>query len=968
MNKIKMSKIRMSVCITLILLATNIVCASNWGNPWEFNYASAESYGYSGNGLIYGFIAQSGINTYEWDAEEGINYGVQGACRVNNSEFYLLAFCGDTGTDADGFLRTLQVDNDTGIITSSVISKVEYDTADGEACAVMHIPNTDKYVIVYDDIAQNKATLKTFQVWDNNGTINPIAIDTQQLSLCSQYPYLLMLTDNIWVIAYSYLDTDDGYLESVWIDNTGIINDSLLDLLEFDTTYCYNPFLYKIDSNTIALAYRSTSTTGDYTLSTYNITNGVFTDLPSDSWNFESNPSTVGSVSNINKLSSTIYAITYVDSSYDIYSKTVNIDTNGKITKSWIDSLMIADGTNIRFLETFIVHDSLLSGDGNGILGVTCRGLVTSEDDGYIFTWNVSSNGILDDAIINYYEFNNNQNLWVSHTEYINQSYYVIFYTGQDSDGYATSIKINTNYISPTINLNSPENGSTIESFTDCNISINDFNGDAMSINWYSNLSGSWLLFGDDVSCGNGTFIKINNNFNEPGKTYWWRVDVIDGLYNTSAMFNFTIAESINNPPEKPTCVWPSDNEFDVSISTTLKCHVIDLDSDNLAVSFYYENTTIIQTINDVTNDSDVESAELSLQYETEYKWYVMSDDFTYYNYSDIFTFTTESEPEIPPENNPPDAPILISPDNNSIDVSISTTLKVDVNDIDDDLMNVSFRWYNDSLIEYFVDSTNGVIESSPLSLEYNTTYSWYARCEDEYDSTLSDMFTFTTELEPEIPENNAPTIIDSIPRMFIQGFVIFDNDMFMIWKDNSILVSDLKVIFSDLNSSNLTIEKFNYTSGFFESTIDSDTIEMNDYISVAIQSDDLSEINYKDTKIDTLPTLKFKVNDSDSDALDITVTSNSSGVWEIIYQIDNGSNGWYVCIDDNMNDYNTTYYYNITVDDGTDITTETFMFITTSDEGIIPPIVLSDYTITIISALTILVLIGIAIWLVRKR
>ena len=68
------------------------------------------------------------------------------------------------------------------------------------------------------------------------------------------------------------------------------------------------------------------------------------------------------------------------------------------------------------------------------------------------------------------------------------------------------------------------------------------------------------------------------------------------------------------------------------------------------------------------------------------------------------------------------------------------------------------------------------------------------------------------------------------------------------------------------------------------------------------------------------------------------------------------------------MNEYDTAYYYNITVDDGTNQTSETFMFITTSVEPVIPPFILDDYTIIIISILAILILIGIAIILMRKK
>lgn len=419
-----------------------------------------------------------------------------------------------------------------------------------------------------------------------------------------------------------------------------------------------------------------------------------------------------------------------------------------------------------------------------------------------------------------------------------------------------------------------------------------------------------------------------------------------------------------NHTPDKPTCVSPSDIETNVSITTTLKCHVIDSDNDNMSVSFYWINDSLIETINDVINNTDVETSNLSLSYDIVYSWYIITNDSLLDNTSNIFTFTTEDEPYVPPENNPPEIPELISPDDEGINISINTTLKVSVLDIDDDLMNVSFYWSNATLIEYFVDSSNGVIETSNLSLEYNVTYYWYATADDGSGVISTVTFSFTTELEPEItpPENNAPTIVDSIPRIIVgNGYGYACHELYMIWKHDSIDVGDLEIIFNDNDS--IIISKYNYTDDSWDTS--PSIINLNDYIRVKINDTDLP---FKDTKIIRVPQIRFNVNDTDNDTLSIIVTSNSSGDWEIIYQNDDALNGWHVCDDDNMNNYDTAYYYNITVGDGTDSTTETFMFITTSTTPVIPPLTITtDYT-TILSILAILILIGIAIYLVKRR
>ena len=78
------------------------------------------------------------------------------------------------------------------------------------------------------------------------------------------------------------------------------------------------------------------------------------------------------------------------------------------------------------------------------------------------------------------------------------------------------------------------------------NITVNDSDGDAMTITWYSNSSGSWQVFGINTSCSNGTYHQTNSNFSNYSITYYWNVSVSDGTdTNNSAIYHFT-TEAIN--------------------------------------------------------------------------------------------------------------------------------------------------------------------------------------------------------------------------------------------------------------------------------------------------------------------------------------------------------------------------------------------------------------------------------------
>jgi hypothetical protein len=94
----------------------------------------------------------------------------------------------------------------------------------------------------------------------------------------------------------------------------------------------------------------------------------------------------------------------------------------------------------------------------------------------------------------------------------------------------------------PTISNEGPTNGSTdVPTTPTLNITVNDANGDTMTISWYSNSSGSWQLFGINSSAVNATYHQKNNDFSSNNKTYWWNVSVNDGKEgNISGIYHFT--------------------------------------------------------------------------------------------------------------------------------------------------------------------------------------------------------------------------------------------------------------------------------------------------------------------------------------------------------------------------------------------------------------------------------------------
>ena len=499
---------------------------------------------------VYGIVTASDVSSWEFDAQEGRNMGLNGVVRVNSSEYYLTVACGDTGTDNDGFLRTLRVWGNNGTIKPSVICSYEYDTTDGRYANVRHIPGTDKYVVAYKDTSI--VTVATFQVWANNGTIRPQVIDSQVLSYLGDYLYLLGVTSNVFVVSYADTTDRDGFLQTIWVNSSGTINNTVLDTEEYRTGTVDISYLCMVDSDTVAMSFSSTDEDGHFWLMTYNISSsGAITDTPADSWSY------AGSAyyeSTIDKINDNVFVISYCWQSFaDFFTSgltagTVTISDAGKITKSWIDltdPITIGDGIAYQ-LESFLVHDPMVAADGKGILGVTFSGYTGGEADGWLFTWNVTSAGVLGDAVIGGgYQFDTVDDIYYAHVTWVNQSWYLIVYTSTGNDGWSKTVKILTNWDEPSITAVAPAHYAIDVHLTpSCNITVNDTNADSLDIMWETFIGGAWTNQQVNNSIGNGTYRFIYDQATSYSTLYSWRVSISDGFHNVSSTYAFTTEDA----------------------------------------------------------------------------------------------------------------------------------------------------------------------------------------------------------------------------------------------------------------------------------------------------------------------------------------------------------------------------------------------------------------------------------------
>ena len=106
----------------------------------------------------------------------------------------------------------------------------------------------------------------------------------------------------------------------------------------------------------------------------------------------------------------------------------------------------------------------------------------------------------------------------------------------------------------PTIANEYPPNRNTqTERQPVCHVDVFDIEGDNLTVVWYENSTGSWVERQNNSNItANSTVYWTYSQASSYSTTYWWRVIVDDGTYNTTATFNFTVKNEPESPPPPP--------------------------------------------------------------------------------------------------------------------------------------------------------------------------------------------------------------------------------------------------------------------------------------------------------------------------------------------------------------------------------------------------------------------------------
>jgi prepilin-type N-terminal cleavage/methylation domain-containing protein len=392
---------------TFTLTATDATCANNTA---EIILAvTVPSSGAGKPGEISDII-----DTYEFET---------GTCIAPNiiyvsGSVYAIAY---RGPGNDGFVKTIEIASD-GDITDSVIDTLEFDTV---YCINPNIINTsgDIYAIAYRSTGDD-GFLKTVEI-NSSGQITDSIIDT--LEFDANYcvtANIINISDDIHAIAYRG-PGNDGFLKTVEIDSNGQITDSVVDTLEFDTSTGLEPNILHISGDVYVIAYRGPGSDG-FTKTVEIPSSGQITDTVIDTMEYDTSYSVNPSIINS---SGDIYAIAYRGVGNDGFLTTIEIDSNGEITNSVIDTL--------EFETSYCITANIVSVAGE-IYAITYRGV---DNDGFVITVELDSSGEITDTVVDTLEFDTSNGLEPSIIN-VSGDVYAIAYRGPGNDGFLKTIQI----------------------------------------------------------------------------------------------------------------------------------------------------------------------------------------------------------------------------------------------------------------------------------------------------------------------------------------------------------------------------------------------------------------------------------------------------------------------------------------------------------------------------------------------
>ncbi|UCD14236.1 MAG: hypothetical protein JSW60_02150 [Thermoplasmatales archaeon] len=326
-----------------------------------------------------------------------------------------------TDKDNDGWVQTIELEPDGGI--AAILDTLEFDPNFCNNPNLIHVSGST-YAICYRAQGSD-GTLKTVQI-AANGSINDTIQDSLVFDSNNCFdPDIIHISGNVYAITYTQ-DEEDGFIKTIEILPDGDIT-TVQDTLEFDEIEGKFSTICHISGDIYAILYEGDDSDGF--LSTVEIAaNGNITDPVIDTFEFDSN---IGKGPDMVHVSGDIYAIAYEGQGQQGYLKTVEIEENGFINNTVIETTMF-DASKGNNPELIHVSGSIFAivYSGNG-------------DMGRLITVEIASDGSIVDPTVDAWEFT--AYCKNPHIIRVTNNYYVISYRGIGNKGFLTTAHIANN-------------------------------------------------------------------------------------------------------------------------------------------------------------------------------------------------------------------------------------------------------------------------------------------------------------------------------------------------------------------------------------------------------------------------------------------------------------------------------------------------------------------------------------------
>jgi len=346
-----------------------------------------------------------------------------------NSDIYAIAY---RNADSDGELRTIQIQNDGQIVAADHFDgaykgKFPFDIFDGFEPNITLV-NGNIYVIAYGGF-KSAGTVRTVEIY-NDGSIRNEVIDAYEFDSgiggYGREPSIIHLDGDIYAVAYRGPD-DDGWLKTIKVYSNGTIHKGIIDSYEFDTIFCYEPSIIRVKNDVYAIVYRGADDDG--IIKTVRIANNGIISKPVIDY------SEIGifdcQLPDVIHINNNIYALAFRGFYDDGYLRTVEINNDGSINDSIIDSYKFQLG---EVLDPMLIH---INGD---IFAIVYSNYESSSWHGYIKTVGIDSNGIIT-GVVDSLDFESTQGIRpdIVHVE---GNIYAIAYRGPGHCGYVKTVTI----------------------------------------------------------------------------------------------------------------------------------------------------------------------------------------------------------------------------------------------------------------------------------------------------------------------------------------------------------------------------------------------------------------------------------------------------------------------------------------------------------------------------------------------